>query len=327
MKNVSKLALFVAAGMMTAGAQAASFDVDESTTLSIGGEVKIKANDTETAVGDSTFDTDGGAEFVIGAERALGNGLSAYVETVVEYDTLAEDEAKDELVNGQSVIGFTGNFGEIQIGESDNIFEDVITDATDPFEEVGMPKASDSSETDMFTYYSPDFGGFSYRLQTRIADESNTGTNSTEISLIAAAEYDLGNVTLGAAYDDRGSKNAAETGFQSEDPIYGVSAVIEISDALEAGLKYAKESNVSGNDSDFTALTLNYDYGAGNIYGGIGSESPDTGADVTKTAVGVDFGIADDFKVYAEYSNEDGALDSDDVSIDRIMEVGFEFAY
>ncbi len=324
MKNVSKLALFVAAGMMTTGAQAASFEVDENTTLSLGGEVKVLANDTETVAGDSTFDTKGGAEFVIGAERDLGNGVMGYVETVVEYDTLAADDAGDELVSGQSVIGFTGDFGEIQIGESDNVFEDVITDATDPFEEVGMPKASDSAETDMFTYYSPDFNGFSYRLQARVEDEGSSASSSTEISLIAAAELDLGNVTLGAAYDDRGSKNGADSGFQSEDPIYGLSAVIDISDAIEVGLKYAQESNISGNDSDFTALTVNYDYGAGNLYGGIGNESPETGDDVTKTAVGVDFGLADDFKVYAEYSNEDG---SDNADTDRIMEAGFVYEF
>ncbi|MDR9433746.1 MAG: porin [Spiribacter sp.] len=326
MKNVSKLALFVAAGMVSAGVQAASFDVDENTTLSIEGEVKIFANETETVAGDDTFDTDGGSEFVIAAERNLGNGFTGYVETVVEYDTLAEDDDNEELTSGQSVVGFTGDFGEIQIGESDNIFEDVITDATDPFEEVGMPKASDTSETDMFTYYSPSFNGLSYGLQVRVLDEGSNDSDSTQESLIGAIEYAVGNVTFGAAYDDRGSIDSDDdvTDHTSEDPIFGLSAVIAASDVLEIGLKYAEESNEDGNDSDFSAVTVSYDYGAGNLYGGIGSESPETGDDVTKTAFGVDYGLADDFNLYAEYSDEDG---TDDADTDSIMEAGFIFAF
>jgi hypothetical protein len=326
MKNVSKLALFVAAGMLSAGANAASFDVDDNTTLSLGGEVKIKANDTETVAGDSTFDTDGGAEFVVGADRDLGNGISGYVETVVEYDTLAEDSDKEELVSGQSVVGFTGGFGEIQIGESDNIFEDVVTDATGPFEEVSLPKASDTSETDMFTYYSPDFNGLSYGLQVRVLDEGSNEGSSSEMSLIGSVQYQVANVTFGAAYDDRGSVDATtgDSTHTSQDPLYGLSAVIEASDLLEIGVKYAQQSEVDGNDVDFSALTASYDYGAGNLYGGLGNESPTTGEDQTVTSIGVDFGLADDFTLYAEYSDQDGTASADD---DSIMEAGFIFEY
>ena len=324
MKNVSKLALFVAAGMVSAGANAASFEVDENTTLSLSGKIKVLANDTETVAGDSTFDTEGGAEFVIGGERTLGNGLVGYITAVGEYDSLNGDG--EQVSSGQSVVGFIGNFGEIQIGESDNIFEDVVTDATDPFEVSDLPEVSDSSETDMFTYYSPDFNGLSYALQARVLDEGRNEGNSTEVSLIAAVEYEVGNVTFGAAYDDRGSTDAVEKDSKhtSEDPIFGLSAVIEVSDLLEIGLKYAQQSDQDGSDKDVSAITASYDYGAGNIYGGIGNDSTDGEDDVTQMAFGADYDLADDFKLYAEYSNEDGQNNADN---DTIMEVGFEFAY
>jgi predicted porin len=323
MKNVSKLALFVAAGMASAGVHAASFEVDDNTTLSLDGEVKLEAKDTEKVNGTSDLSTKAGSEFVLAGERDLGNGFGAYIETTIEYETLDDSDSATE---GSSVIGFTGNFGEIQIGQSDNVFEDVVTDATDMFEEADLPKASDSAEDNMFTYYSPDFDGLSYSLQARVTDDSVEDSNSTEVSLIGALEYDLGNVTLGAAYDNRGSKDSdsGTSSFKSEDPLYGLSAVIDISDAIEVAAKYAKQSNASGNDKDFTAVAVAFDYGSGELYGGIGTESPDTGDSITQIGVGVDYDIADDFKVYAEYADEDG---QDAADADSIMEVGLELAY
>jgi predicted porin len=326
MKNVSKLALFVAAGMVSAGANAASFEVDESTTLTLGGKVVVIANDDETGAGVSESEfTDDGSLVAIGGERDLGNGMTAYVEAEFDYNTLGEDGA---LGRDASVFGFTGDFGEIQVGASDNVFEDMIHDATDRFEGGNIDEVGITDESNMLTYYSPDVNGFSFRLQTRVSDETNNDGGSSELSLIAAAEYEVGNFALRAAYDDRGSVDAVPGNnnlFTAEDPVFGLATIIDVSDVLELSAKYSQEQNNSGNDRDIFGFSAGYDYGAGEIYGGVASVSPDTGEDRTEFSVGINRDLADDFFIYAEYASYDRASDSTDT--DSLMQVGLELEY
>lgn len=334
MKDVSKLALFVAAGMMTAGAQGAEFEVADGTKLTLGGEIHVQYRDTELSNANSKQDfRSDGSMVELGGERDLGNGLTAFVTAELVYDTMGEDDnvsTDDDKTN----FGLEGDFGTLKIGGVDNVFEDLITDATDPFEEVTPDGASLTDEKQMVTYYSPDFNGFSYRLQSRITDgEDDTDQSSSELSLVAGAEYSAGNFSLTAAFDDRGSVNAepAGTAFKSEDGVFGVAAAVQMTDSVELSLRYAQQSNEDGNDRDFTGAALVYDYGQGNIYGAIQDVSPDTGDSLSQYAVGVSYDIANDFMLFAEYANYDQTRDTTlanaDATGDTIAVVGLILEY
>ena len=65
MKNVSKLALFVAAGMMSAGAHAASIEINEDTTMSLEGEFNAFYLDRDTV--DTTQTDENNSDDVDGA--------------------------------------------------------------------------------------------------------------------------------------------------------------------------------------------------------------------------------------------------------------------
>ncbi|TQE99516.1 MAG: porin [Spiribacter salinus] len=312
MKNVSKLALFVAAGMVSAGVQAADFEVDDRTTVTLGGEVVLNyITEDATDGSDETQFTDDGSIVVFGGSRDLGNGVTGYIETEFEYNTLGDGDG--DFTRDATVLGFAGDFGEIQIGDSDNVFEDLISDSVDPFENATLAQVDLTDEDNMVTYYSPDMGNFSFRLQSRIADETTTANQTgTELSLIAAAQFTAGNLSLRAAYDDRGSVDA-ETGnaFESEDEVLGVAAVFGLTDAVELSARYAEQSGKDGIDSDGTAVAINYDYGMGSLYGAFQDVSVDAGEDGSQMAFGANYDVADGLMIFAEYGDFDD-VDGDD---------------
>ena len=303
MKHASKLALLVAAGMVATGAQAADIEVDERTTVTVGGEVVLNYINTEDAAGDDKTEfVDDGSKFILGGERDLGNGVSAYIETEFEYNTLGENS---DIANDTTVFGFKGDFGEIQVGNSDNVFEDLIADSIDPFENATLAQASLSDESKMLTYYSPSFGGFAYRLQARVQDETDTGSN-TEVSVIGAAEVAVTDAfSIHAGYDSRGSENAASTGFTAQDPVLGVAAVATFADAVEVSARMAQENNEDGNDIDYIGAAIDFDYGMGSFYGAVQNVSPDTGSSASQFAVGVNYDVAPGLLLFAEYGDFD----------------------
>lgn len=319
MKHAPKLALLVAAGMASAGAQAADFEVSENTTLTLGGEVVLNYLYEKRADGDnSTKFVDDGSLVILGGSRDLGNGVTAFVEAEFEYNMLGNN---DDIKRDTSILGFTGEFGEVAIGASDNVFEDLISDAVDPFENATLEQVSLTDEDSMITYYSPDMDGFSFRLQGRHKNEdSSINQSDTEVSLIAAAEYDFGPIALAAAYDSRGSiddddnKNGNENDqFNSQDHLVGISAVAQLTDRLEASARFAQENDQAGNDKDFTAIAFSYNYGAGDLYGAAQSYDPSNGSSTSQVAAGVNYEIASDVLIFAEYGNLDRKLSDGDV--------------
>jgi predicted porin len=318
--------------MASAGAQAADFEVSEDTTLTLGGEVVVNylSEDKNNGKSETQF-TDDGSLVIVGGERDLGNGLMAYVEAEFEYNTLGES---DDFNRDASVFGLTGEFGELQIGDSDNVFEDLISDTIDPFENATLEQVSLSDEDSMITYYSPDMDGFSYRLQARVKDETDGDRSGNEVSLIGAAEYDFGNVALSAGYDNRGSVDSTgddDDRFVSEDAIYGLAAVAELNDRTEVSVRYAQQRNKDGSDLDLTGAALVYNYGAGDIYGAAQGVSQDGADDRTQVAGGVNYAVADGLLIFAEYGNLDREIDGDiddaDAENEKIAVAGLILEY
>ncbi len=304
-----KLAFLAAAGMATAGAQAAEFELAEGTTLTLGGEVVLNYLYEKRANGnDDTKFVDDGSLVILGGSRDLGNGITAFVETEFEYNMLGNN---DDVKRDASILGFTGEFGEFQIGASDNVFEDLISDAVDPFENATLEQVSLTNEDSMVTYYSPDMDGFSFRLQGR---HDNRGDGeSAEISLIAAAEYDFGPVAVAAGYDSRGSVNAGDNEFKSQDHVVGLAVTGQLTERLEASARFAQENDQAGNDKDFTAIALVYNYGGGDLYGAAQNYDPSGGDNSTQVATGINYEIASDLLIFAEYGDLDRKLTNGDV--------------
>ncbi|MEX0450216.1 porin [Spiribacter sp. 218] len=331
MKNVSKLALFVAAGMVSAGVNAAEVELNETTTLSLEGEVAIKYFE-ETRSNDSTDSdfADEDSKFVFKGERDLPNNMTVYTEAEAEYDTV--EEGGDFTVVG--IFGLEGDFGEVIVGEDDNVFESAITDITDPFENASLSGVSDTAEDRLIGFYSPEINGFEYQLQTRIGgdgvDATNGDNEGRELALMAALQYDFGMGAIHAAYDNRGATQDANDEY-NQNAATGVGATFNIAETAELGLKYASEDNNAAEGVDLTAISLVVGYGGGDLYGAYQDVSPDDSDSRTEFAIGVNYNLADDFYIYAEHGSfdrNDGSTNSDnEFNTDELTEVGLVYEW
>jgi hypothetical protein len=323
MKNVSKLALFVAAGMLSAGANANTIVLgSEGTNLSLSGGFSAEYVAEDTVSSTSTKDENnddiaGEAALGVEAVRSFDN-FDGYVEIGFSFDTLDDGASLGE---DGAVAGLKGNFGQIEAGTSDSVYEDLITDSIDFFEQADLDKAKvDPDEATMLTYYSPSMNGFSVNLQTAIEDE-NAGEDKardSEFAFQGSAVYDFGLGALHVGYNDRGF-NA-----DSDDRVIGLAATFGLGNAAEVAVKHEMQTE-AGADTDFTGIGLSVDYGLGNVYGAFQSVSADgSSADLSQFAVGIDTEIESDFKVYAELGNFDGQ-DADDA--DSLMAVGLDYSF
>jgi len=330
MKNVSKLALFVAAGMASASVHAATIDIREDTTLSIAGEfnafyLDLDAVDTSLDSADSGTnaeeaennenDVDGALEFEVSAVRSFTD-FDAYVSAIFEFTTL--EAGGSGLGSDEAVAGLKGDFGQIEVGHTDSVYEDLIHDAVDPFEEATLVDSDIGLDEDtMITYYTPDMSGFSLNLQLGIEDEAQKDVSNTEGSLIASAAYDFGAGALHVGYDDLG------TNADSSDQIIGVAAVFNVGDAAEVAINHEMQT-VSDADTDFTGVALSVDYGPGDIYGAYKGVSSAANEDQSQYALGLDYEIESDFKLWFELANFDGQSATD---ADSLVGIGTEYKF
>jgi predicted porin len=327
MKNVSKLALFVAAGMLSAGANASTIVLaEEGTSLSLSGDFTSEYIVNETVDSSQTGDKNnsdltGEATLGVTAERSFGT-FDGYVE--IGYSFATQSNTGSDVSSDGAVAGFTGDFGQIEVGDTDSVYEDLIHDAVDIFEQASLSygdydldKTSAADGDNMITYYTPEMNGVSLNLQVGILDEAENSGN-TDNNLIVSAAYDFGLGALHVGYNDFGVKD------NSSDELLGLAAVFGIG-AVEISLAHEMQT-LDGANTDFTGLTATVNYGPGDVYAGIQSVSPDASdeEDLSQYAVGINAEIADGLSTYAEYGNNDGQADADQ---DTVMAVGFAFDF
>jgi predicted porin len=323
MKNVSKLALFVAAGMLSAGANANTIVLgEEGTSLSLSGGFSAEYVSQDTVSSTSTKDENnddiaGEATLGVEAVRSFEN-FDGYVEVGFSFATLDDGASLSE---DGAVAGLEGDFGQIEAGNSDSVYEDLITDSLDFFEQADLDKAKKGpDEKSMLTYYSPSVNGFSVNLQAAIQDEQekeDTRRDSNE-AFQASAAYDFGPGAIHFGYNDRGFNS------NSSDEVIGLAATFDLGNSAEVAIKHEMQTE-AGADTDFTGLGVSVNYGFGNIYGAYQSVSPDTSsADKSQFAVGIDTEVEDGFKIYAELANFDGQSADDG---DDLMAIGLDYSF
>jgi predicted porin len=319
MKNVSKLALFVAAGMLSAGANANTIQIPEGTTFELEGEFTsnyfIKdAVDTSLTDTDNQNDLEGEIQLDWSAVRSFDN-FDVYTEASFEFANQTVDGTGTDFDG--AVAGIEGEFGQFEVGHTDNVYEDLITDSVDVTSESGLTQADDSDDEDnMITYYSPETAGFSFNLQLGINDEVEGG-GSAEQSFIASAAYDFGAGSIHLGHDDFGIT------ADGDDSLTGIAAVFSVG-AAELSVAHEMETNADDQDTDYTGMAIVYPYGMGDVYGQYQTVSPDVGNDLSQYAFGVNAEIEDGIEVFAEYADFDG---QDAADADTQITFGLSYAF
>lgn len=165
----------------------------------------------------------------IKASTDLGNGLKgvAHLESAVDItngnagnpDTITDvgQDANNNLFHRKAVVGLAGGFGTVLLGRFDTPIHGVLDDtgafgtagldtARDEFEVGGVAvgygaAAGGSRRSNSINYISPEFGGFSAKLQFVNQETEEGGATAETTGFGVAATYENGPFMIAAGYD------------------------------------------------------------------------------------------------------------------------------
>ncbi|MFO7786657.1 MAG: porin, partial [Halospina sp.] len=338
------LSAAIAATLAAPSAQALEFTADEglslaeNTTFNLYGTVEPKVISEKNGDGDASTELDDeDSTLGFAFETRVSNAVTAFGQVELEYKS---DDNSDGLDNQDSAfLGVKGDFGKVQAGNFDSVYEDLIIDATEVAEDAEISDEAFAGENNQIAYYSPDWNGFSFRTQARIQgrDEGPASEDSNEVGLSIAGGYTGNNWGLYAGYDDRAADTTDEVydanGNQlyvddngdlvttdNGDPLkgyvgentYGVSGIYGIGQ-FEFGAKYSIQDNLdgdpAGDETTFTALRGTFSQGPTEYYGAVQRVDEDAADERDEITLGVSHQLYEPLSIWAEAGQYDRVED------------------
>lgn len=303
-------ALAASSAGIAPAANAADFQINDSTTLSIYGTVEPQIINLKDAAGDSATEfTDNDSTLGFEGEHDFNEGTSGYFHAEFEWDV---DEAGDGIDStDEAYFGLKGGFGDIRFGTNDSLYENAVGELLDEFENVSPTEPANNGEGNQVTYFTPSLGGFSLGAEVRFLgeneDENLTGSSETGLELTAS--YDAGNWGLVAGYSD-GNTRESGAGFVDEATIGG-GGYVKFGSVEVRGI-YAAEDQADGSTTDYLGGIAGFDYGGGDVYFAVQDISPDDADSRTEMAIGVYHNLYKNLQVFAEYGTFDNVNDEGD---------------
>lgn len=233
--------------------------------------------------------TDNGSTFGFKGETELKHGLTGFFKYELEADT--DEKTSDVTVNlDQAYVGVQGDFGKIQIGSFDSIYNNAIQDGINPFEYGDISEASLTKEGDTIAYFSPEVSGFEVHVSAQVTgDGESEVTAKTEedgTALTAVVKYAAGDLELAVGYD------SLENVINKDETI-GFSAAYNLG-AANVMAKYEDNSD----EGTYIGVGFNADYSDGLVYGSAQTVDLETGSDYDEYIVGVTYELDYDGDVY-----------------------------
>lgn len=251
---------------------------------------------------------DNGSTFGIKHDHEISDGLTGFLKAEWEFDA---DDKSTGGINGadESYIGVKGDFGSVQIGSDDTVYEWV--DIMDMYEYTGLEgDLATQKEGDNVQYYSPDMSGLTVGVTAPIDSDTQFGG-------ALAAKYGMDNIEVVVAYGLGREEGGAEAG-----DAFGLGVTFGIEDiTLMAAYESVGESTVGNVDqddgSDYMAIMAQYGMGANNFALGYSVDSFDAAgaedqSDIYFQAL---HNMSDNMYVYLEYlmSTDNGGTKDNDV--------------
>ena len=316
------LAATISAMLVAPSAQAIEFtaqeglNLAENTTFNLYGTVEPKVISEKNGNGDASTELDDeDSTLGFAVETRVSDSVTAFGQLEFEYSS---DDNSGGLDNQDSAfLGVKGDFGKVQAGNFDSVYEDLIIDATEVAEDAEISDEAFAGENNQIAYYSPEWNGFSFRTQARIQgrDEGPASEDSNEVGLSIAGGYTGDNLELYAGYDDRKADSTDEYSDGTSIPgsdiyvgenTYGVSGIYDMGQ-LEFGAKYAIQENVdndpAGDETTFTALRGTFTQDRTEYYGAVQRVSPDDETSVKERdefTLGVSHQLYEPLSLWAE---------------------------
>ena len=286
---------FVALAVSTAVFSSFSVQAADDARMDVYGNIQMVYSNQDLAAGGSESEiADNGSTFGFKGESQLNNGLTGYFKYELEAD--ADEKTNDIAVNlDQAYVGVKGDFGKVQVGTFDTIYNNAIQDGIDQFDFAGISGSAKSTEGDTIAYFSPSFDGLEVQVAAQVkgdgddAVKANTAKKGEALALVV--QYKVSSLTLAAGYDTLDTVvNAKET--------FGLSASYQLDPAMSLMAKFEQNT-----DTDTRlGMGANYLYGTGRIYASFQQVDLDAAAskDYDEYALGASYDLSDNMYVYAE---------------------------
>jgi len=330
LNKLASSALVLAAAMAPA-TQAMEFEPTDNTSVGVYAGFEPSVKSVTNGNGNSETDyTDEGSIIGMSGETRINSNLTVFA--FGEFEFLSDDTSPSFTFD-EGAFGFKGDWGKIQGGGFDSVYEDLIVDATEIAEIAEISDETLAEEDNLIAYYSPNFNGFSFRTQVRFVgdgdDLAEDSQDNTELGFALAGGYTAENWGIYAGYDDLATNPATEeaaqfatltgTGGQQievktadavnqfvDGETYGLAGTFSVGPAqlaakyAETNFDNADEFDDALQDTTRVALRGKFNYGPGKLYAAAQEVDPDNADDRTEFTVGADYKPVSNLKLYSE---------------------------
>ena len=312
-------ALAVAALLGTGAASAATFQVNDDTSLTLSGKVYPAYLDVKDSNGDSNSSHTDYSRVIIAGSHALDNGMTAFANYELRPKNgitnsgsgvaTGQSEANvTEIETRRANLGVSGDFGSVKFGREYTIHDRLIDGLSNYQDSLAPSTVTDvNAAKRVLNYASPSINGFQFEVEAQLEDDANKAdTNDNNSGFAAGVVYDAGVAQFHAAYNDGNMVD----GNADEDPIIGLAAAFAVN-TVDVSAVYQKDEAAS-NDTDLMALNLGTSVDAIGLQLTLQDVDAD-GSDSRTEVIGrAAYSFSDNFYVSAEYRVQDKAKDAGD---------------
>ncbi len=330
--------ILVVVGYLPGTSMAAETIESENGKLSLFGEFQLLYLSTENRFldidesfddeppevsGDESIDKvseliDNGSLIGIEGELALDNDMTAFF--LAEWEYTADEDSSGLNTTGDSYIGLEGNFGTVQIGSWDGIYQEEITDLLNPFDYEGTTEfLSVEDADDLLAYMSPGFGNLSFSIQTSLKgdgagiDNDGDGKPDSVYPVATVIKYANEYAVVNFGFDDRALVSDS-AGAQ-----FGIAGAIQLQ-PFTLGVKYETVGESASNvDDGFEAVGIigEFDYDFGVITLALQQITHDTEIRVFREdreeyVLNANFSLSEELYFYVETASYNKFKDRDD---------------
>ena len=336
-------ALAIAALLGTGAASAATFQINDTTTVGIGGAFYPFYTDTKDSNGNSTDNYGDSSRLIFSAEKAAVDGATASMYYQLRPENgLGEfggarnnaDETQAGVATHVAYATLGGEFGSVTYGKNNNLMYRYIDSIRDYNDAIVFTFSGANDRRRLMNYASPDFDGFGFEVEaelegdaqsTALVDGNGNTISSSGSQGIGARD---GNFELQSAGDDNSESSssfnaaayadldlvrlhaayAAGNFTANSDGAYGVAAVTSI-DMVDLSAAYTN-NDIGAKRLTVGGLYASTSYSFGSLKLGVQGVDLEDGDNRTEFVARANFDIADSVYTSLEYGSFDRANDA-----------------
>ncbi|AWY01933.1 porin [Marinomonas primoryensis] len=302
----------IAIAVSSAALASVSVQAAEGSTVDVYGNIQYAYTDNDASGKGSNFE-DNGSTIGLKGETKVNDDLTAFFKYELEFKA---DQKVDRGTTGtladyneskldQAFVGLKGNFGKVQVGSFDTIYNNAIQDSVDQFEYLGVTNADKTSEGDTIAYFSPSMSGFEVQVAAQVKGDGSelAATNTDGTSVLAVVKYSTDLVSIALGYDARENTSAT-------DPKATTGLAVTVTPM--ANLSVTGKYETTEDTQDVLGLAARYGYGVGDVYASYQNVDEDgAGKDkFNEYAAGVTYSLASNIYVFGEVGKYENALNS-----------------